>query len=271
MNSAKALDVVVVNYNAGDALKQCLSMFTSAGEEVFQTVVVDNNSTDDSLADIEKSNAFSQLTVVRNPTNVGFAKACNQGAELGEADCLAFVNPDCFVSSQQLQELSNTLLNHKAAALIGCRVMNEDGSIQAATRRRLPTFWRIFFHMTKLSKVPGLRGININDDGLFAEVQNVEAVNGACVVIKRQHFEQLGGYDEGFPLHFEDLDLFARIKAQDLDVLYAPNIEVKHLKGQSSVDTKQVTAWKRRGLLRYLLKHRPHWEYQIARFILGSK
>ncbi len=263
------LDVVVVNYNSGEGLKKCLNHFMQGVEVELNIYVVDNHSNDESLKFFDRS--YQTIELVKNPSNLGFAKACNQGSKLGRATQLAFINPDCFINQRQLAQLSAGLSSNQTAGLVGCRVLNDDSSLQAASRRRLPTFWRTFWHLTGLSKWRLFKGINIKDSGKFTTVQTVEAVNGACILMKREAFEQLGGFDEGYPLHFEDLDLFTRLQTEGFSIIYDSSVEVKHLKGQSIQDNQKIKTWKRAGLLRYFSKHRPRWEYLIAKWLLGSK
>lgn len=267
MNKATELDVVIVNYNSGQVLEQCLTQLIA--EPGINVNVVDNDSSDESLSYIE--GLEQSVSIIRNTSNVGFSIACNQGAKSGKAPQIAFINPDCFINRQQLAQLSMQLSQNKSAALIGCRVLNEDGSLQAASRRRLPTFWRITWHLTGLSKWSVFKGININDSGTFDSVQTVDAVNGACVLVKREVFEQLGGFDEDYPLHFEDLDLFANLKARNRTLLYDSSVQVVHLQGHSKQQAKRVKLWKKQGLVRFMKKHRPNWEYQLTRFFLRLK
>lgn len=269
MNRLPELDVVIVNYNSGQALQQCVDFLLQGSEINLNVFVVDNHSEDDSLTFMGRME--HPIDLIKNNDNLGFSVACNQGSESGHAPQIAFINPDCFINQQQLLQLSAQLSDNQSGGLIGCRVLNEDGTLQAASRRRLPTFWRILWHLSALSKFPLFKGININDSGEFDSLQQVEAVNGACIVIKRKIFEQLGGFDEAFPLHFEDLDLFARLQANQHAVLYDSSVIVKHLKGHSVQDSQLIKSWKKQGLLRYLLKHRPKWEYGMAKFWLGSK
>jgi hypothetical protein len=263
------IDVVIVNYNSGHALEECLHAIYQSDNSNINLIVVDNCSTDDSLNRIQYQ--FNDLNVIRNKTNVGFAKACNQGANGGDSPYIAFINPDCFVSSKQLEHLTYQLKINPNAGLIGCRVLNQDGSLQAASRRRLPTFWRICFHVTKFNLLPFVTGINIKDSGKFSELKQVEAVNGACIMVNRKDFKQVGGYDEAYPLHFEDLDLFARMIKNGKQIFYDSSVEVKHIKGQSRQDSKKITSWKRQGLLRYCKKHRPYWEYKVINWMMRSK
>lgn len=266
MSPETAIDVILVNHNSGAALAQSLKTLRAADSDDLRIWVVDNASVDDSVA---KLRSDQQLTMVKNSENLGFAKACNQGAKLGKADIVAFINPDCFVNVQQLQRLSKGLNNEADAALIGCRVLNEDGSLQAASRRRLPTFWRVVFHVTRLSRWRLFKGININDSGQFAGNKKVSAVNGACLLVKRSAFETIQGFDEHYPLHFEDLDLFTRLQKDGKHILYDSSVEVIHLKGQSKQQPKQIKVWKRQGMLRYFHQHRPRWEAVLVKFILA--
>ncbi len=266
MNPIPAIDVILVNHNSGEALGQCLKTLQKGGSEGLNISVVDNASVDDSMADLPSD---LPLSIIKNAENLGFAKACNQGAKQGKAEFIAVINPDCFVTVQQLQKLSENLKNDAKAALIGCRVLNEDGGLQAASRRRLPTFWRVVFHVTGLSRWSWFQGININDTGQFAGIIKVTAVNGACLLVKRTAFEQIKGFDESYPLHFEDLDLFVRLQKDGGHVLYDPSVEVVHLKGQSKQLPKQIKVWKKQGMLRYFKQHRPSWEAALVKFILA--
>ena len=266
MNPETAIDVILVNHNSGEALDHCLKTLGSGDSEGLKIWVVDNASGDDSATDLQSD---MPLSIISNPENLGFAKACNQGAKQGQAEFLAFINPDCFVNVQQLQKLSDGLKNDAEAALIGCRVLNEDGSLQAASRRRLPTFWRVVFHVTGLSRWSWFPGINIHDIGQFASVKKVSAVNGACLLVKRTAFEKIQGFDENYPLHFEDLDLFARLQKGGGRVLYDSTVEVVHLKGHSKQTPKQIKVWKKQGMLRYFNQHRPRWEAALVKFILA--
>ena len=269
MKNQPELNVVIVNFNSGQALEQCINHLLEAPGIDIDITVIDNASSDHSCSFI--MHCVPPIRFIKNNANVGFAVACNQGAKLGKAPQIAFINPDCFINRQQVSQLHNQLVEVESAGLIGCRVLNEDGSLQAASRRRLPTFWRIVWHLTGLSQFSLFKGINIKDSGQFDSVQNVEAVNGACVLVKRTAFEQLKGFDEAFPLHFEDLDLFARLKAENYTILYDSSVEVKHLKGHSTQDKQKIKLWKRQGLLLYLAKHRPYWEYRVAKFWLGAR
>ena len=265
MKSSPSLDVVIVNHNGGELLSQCLNHLGQLPE--WQITVVDNASTDDSVQALDGA----EYRLLCNTDNVGFARACNQGAAVGQAPYLAFVNPDCFIKQAAMQSLLKQLDQAPEAAVMGCRVLHDDGSFQAASFRRLPTFWRVLVHVLKLDRLPGISGINLPDPGMEPAVRTVPAINGACVIIRREVFGQLNGFDEGYPLHFEDLDLFARVAQAGHQIYYQAQVEAIHVKGQSGQLSGQVKQWKKQGLLRYMTKHRPSWEAKLMRFLVRPK
>ncbi|WP_223787056.1 glycosyltransferase family 2 protein [Marinicella meishanensis] len=259
-----AIDVVVVSHNSGAVLQDCLAALLQPAAAAIRICLVDNASTDDSRALIPND---ERITVINNTQNLGFATACNQGAQTGQAPTVAFINPDCFIQAQQLQQLSTTLDATPGAVLVGCQVLNQDGSLQPASRRRLPTLWRVLCHITGLSRLPGFRGINIRETAPPQQAQPVEAVNGACFVVQRAAFEAIGGFDEGFPLHFEDLDLFVRLQQNQGQLWYEPAVAVTHLQGHSEQRSAVIKAWKKQGLRRYFRKHRPRWEHALIKVL----
>lgn len=259
MNPEVAIDVVIVNHNAGDVVVALVDQLLA--NDALNVSVVDNASTDGSLSRLQSKD----LSLQANPSNLGFAAASNQGVAMGQATVIALVNPDCQVTAAQLNTMA-LRLKEPGVGLVGCQVVNIDGSTQQGTWRRLPTLWRVLKTVTRLEKMPGFNGLNLN-----RPPTSFSAVNGACFVISRSLFESLGGFDEGYPLHFEDLDLFIRLQEAGKKMVCEQSVVVKHIKGLCSTDSKQVAAWKKAGLLRYFEKHRPRWEQRIIRWLAALK
>jgi len=258
-------DVVVVNYNTGLVLEKCLEKLFANKETEFNLIVVDNASNDNSLH-IAKD-LLTNAHVIRNKKNSGFAKACNQAAKCLNSKYIIFLNPDCFVQSNSLEKLITQIKQQKKAGIVGCCVNNMDGSEQRGSRRRLPTFFRIMFTWTKLESMPLFKGMNLHANHREKGLMAVEAVNGACYIISRQVFEQLQGFDESFPLHFEDLDLFKRVLGADYHIYFDPDITVKHIKGHSSSDQQQIKQWKKTGIIRYFEKHQTKLSASIIKLL----
>ncbi|WP_154222385.1 glycosyltransferase family 2 protein [Marinicella rhabdoformis] len=254
-----SVDVVIVNYNAGQYVIDLINVLKH--NKQMNVIVVDNASSDGSLKRLQQLD----VNLLENDKNMGFSYACNQGAQCGSSPVISFVNPDCLLEQGQLEQLTQRITKG-SSDLLGCHVVDPDGSTQKGTWRRLPNIWRVLKTVSSLEKLPFIQGLNLRKAPV-----NVEAVNGACYAIKRPVFEEISGFDEGYPLHFEDLDLFKRIQDKGGKLGYAGDIQVKHIKGHSSTDSKQVVEWKKQGLLRYFEKHRPNWEQKLIHLLVGLK
>jgi hypothetical protein len=238
--------VIVVAYNSEATIEPCLQRLRAA-EGVAEVRVVDNNSSDSTL-DIVQRHALAdpRLRFIANPDNPGFAVACNQGAATSHAPWLAFVNPDCFVEA-------DTLVHLRAAAsavgggLVGAALCDEDGVWDAAARRRDPQFAA----MLRSSRA---RNLSLPRDAAQA-LQPVDAVSGALMVLPRVVFERMDGFDAGYRLHAEDLDLCRRVRAAGAQVVCANAVRVVHVRGVSSRARPVFVEWhKHRGLWRYFCK-----------------
>jgi len=267
------VDVLVVNYNAGDWLARSLAAVRPEGAAEPNLIVVDNGSTDFSLdalqskADDEPADEKSSrppLTIDRAGRNTGFAAGINRAAGHASREFLLILNPDCLIEPAALARLVDELDRHPEAALVSGKVLGTDGREQRGSRRRLPTPSRIVNEMLPL----GGEGLDTTDTPAPGEAVAVEAVSGACMLIRRDAFVELGGMDEGYPLHFEDLDLFARLAERGRTLRWVPEVELVHAGGRSSGTRPVAVLWaKHRGLWRYLGRHCaeqwPRWQRPI--------
>jgi hypothetical protein len=236
-----------------------LSEVTDAVSKSLQAVkivIVDNYSTDDSMAKVESNSFISKFF---REKNYGFADSCNYGAKLANTSFVLFLNPDCFVQPDTLTLLLSDLNKNQQAAIIGCLVCNPDNSEQRASRRRLPTFWRTFKSVTKLEKLAKysemFSGVNLSHQKMPKSTTEVEAISGAFILMKTASFNEIGGFDKDYPLHFEDLDLFKRTIDQGYKILFNPNVKVIHHQGTSSKSNPKIDELKRIGIKRYFKKH----------------
>ncbi len=264
--NSDACTAIVVNHNAGAILEQSIAALLHA-EGVSSVRLIDNASTDDSLEQVHKAHAEAlasgRLQLLKEDTNRGFAAACNRAAHGVGTPFLAFVNPDCVVQPDTIFRMLSALRSTPEAGLAGAWIMNPDGSEQRATRRRLPTFPRMlktYLGLEKLAlrypaQLNALAGINLSHKPLPQAVASVEAVSGALMVVKRDAFEVVGGFDEGYPLHFEDLDLFARLQKSGKKILLVPEARATHYQGSCSHNQPLVQRLKWYGLRRYWRQH----------------
>lgn len=250
---------VVVNFNTGRLLGHCVADLL-AQDVPLEVIVVDNASEDDSLERLRAGlPTAAPVTVLENDRNRGFGAACNRGAAGAAAANLAFVNPDCRLPPGTLGRLAAALAERPGDALAGAWVTDGDGAEQRGTRRRLPTPWRALMTFTGLERLagrwPALAGVNTPGPEP-AGTAAVEAVNGALFMIRREDFEALGGFDTGYFLHCEDLDLFRRLADRGRGLCLVPDARARHEQGVSSRSRPVLTLWhKHRGMTRYLFVH----------------
>ncbi len=258
---AAGITAVVVTYDSASTINDCLSRLRAAGG-VIAIRVVDNASSDDTLAVVQRhATADPRLRFIANPDNPGFAVACNQGAAArfddGDAShWLAFVNPDCLVAPDSLSRMqahaaAGAVGKHGAVVkhgfLLGADLIDEDGARDIAARRRDPDFAAMLQDRSHAQL-----GVSVDDARV---VQQVDAVSGALMLLPRALFERVGGFDAGYRLHAEDLDLCRRVREAGGAVAVANDVRVVHVRGVSSRARPVFVEWhKHRGLWRYFNK-----------------
>jgi GT2 family glycosyltransferase len=227
---------VIVNYRSYEELARCLSSLEPLRGGFASVTVVDQESDSASAAVVAR--AFPWAVVVERRTNDGFAKGINAGAGLGHAPFLLLLNPDCVAGSDFVARLIDFAVAHPQAAIVGPRILNADGTTQGSARR-FPG-WSTFIAgrsswLTK--KFPGnpLSRWNLPALGEGGGPSRVDWVSGACMLVRRDAFEQAGGMDERFFLYWEDADFCRRLEELGWHTIYFPEAEVVHAGGRSSV------------------------------------
>lgn len=251
------IGVVVVTHASASTLEPCLFRLLVA-EDVARVVVVDNASSDGTVAIAERMAAREpRLTVVRNAGNRGFAAACNQGATALAQPWVAFVNPDAYVGRDTLARLVAHARTRPGAGLLGVELVGTDGLIDPSSRRADPS-------LVELLTRRGDRAHLYLGRDPARDLQPVDAVSGALMLMPAGLFVRLGGFDEGYRLHAEDLDLCRRVREAGYEVLVANDLRVVHVRGASSRRRPVWVEWqKHRGLWRYFRRweapSRPAW------------
>ncbi|MBB1088010.1 glycosyltransferase family 2 protein [Lysobacter sp. SG-8] len=243
---------VVVSYRSAETIDECLDRL-QASDGVAEIRVVDNGSDDGTLEIVQRHAARDpRVRFIANPDNPGFAVACNQGAGDSQSPWLAFVNPDCLLEPDALARL-RTWARSLEMPLIGADLVDEDGVRDAAARRRDPDFGSMLHGLlagTFLRRSTAHVMAVPPDDA--TELQPVQAVSGALMLMPRTLFERIGGFDEGYRLHAEDLDLCRRAREAGAQLAVANRVRVLHLRGVSSRSRPFFVEWhKHRGLARY--------------------
>jgi len=259
------LSAIIVNYNAGRLLKDAVNSLLSS-DAVTRIIVVDNDSEDNSMKEIEDlAYSESRLMCIRNSINSGFAKACNMGiAAYAESDYFLFLNPDCIMEKDALEKLLSCMKSFPQAGIAGPLLLNPNGTEQAGGRRSIPTPWRSFIHTFGLSK------LNKHYAGIFPDFVlheqplpegpvEIEAISGACMLVRRDAFLDIGFMDTGYFLHCEDLDWFMRCRQMGWKIMFVPDARVIHYKGICSKTRPIFVEWnKHKGMILFYNKFFRH-------------
>jgi N-acetylglucosaminyl-diphospho-decaprenol L-rhamnosyltransferase len=250
------LAVVIVNYNAGAYLTRCVaSVLQNAGGLDLDVLVVDNASHDGS-AQVAKT-AQPDVRVTMNATNRGLSAAWNQGAEDTDSAWILFLNPDAELWTGTLAGFVKVGEEHPDVAVLGPVVRNADGTIYESGRvfPSVPTAVGHAFLGAFRPDNPSTRAYRQTDWDRLSE-REVDWVSGACMLVRRDAFEQVGRFDEDFFLYAEELDLMTRLRDAGWRVLYTPELEILHEGAVSTGRSARMHRMHSASIYRYYRKHR---------------
>jgi N-acetylglucosaminyl-diphospho-decaprenol L-rhamnosyltransferase len=245
-----AIDVVVVSYNSRAELRECVEPL--AGVDEIHIVVVDNASNDGTL------DAVADLPVERIALerNRGFGHGCNVGWRVGRAPYVLFLNPDARIDGGSLGRLVTVLEGTPAAGAAAPRITHVDGTLDYSQRRfpRLrSTYARALFLHRVFPEAPWVDEL-VRESAAYAEPGSPDWVSGACMLVRRSALEDLGGFDDGFFMYCEDIDLCRRLREAGHDLLFEPAAAVVH-EGGASAPRASLLPVLAASRLRYAAKH----------------
>lgn len=256
MNSK--VDVVIVNWNSGVQLLECIrSLANCASQYIGKVIVVDNGSVDGSDNCVEGF-AGLEVVVIRAGANLGFGKACNLGAKYSGCDYILFLNPDASVYDDTLFLSLNYMDEHSRVAVCGVQLKDEVNHVSRSCTR-LPTVTSFLAHAVGLDRLLPKLG-HFMGEWDHNDSRLVDHVIGAFYLVRRSVFESVGGFDERFFVYLEDLDLSNRIKAAGWQIFFLSNVQAFHKGGGTS---DQVKAFR----LFYSLRSRIIYSYKHFNFV----
>jgi GT2 family glycosyltransferase len=241
------LSVIIVNWNVGRLLKDCLrSLYKLTKGVTFEVLVVDNCSRKSDL--IEVMLTFPHVYYIFLKENLGFAKANNVAIKMARGRFIALLNPDTSLLNNAFDLMLAYMRGHPEVGAVGPKLRTPDGGIQFDAARNLPTLMTEFsqqFFLYRLFPKSRLGGTYYIGWWDHQDVHNVGALCGACMVVRSEVIQQVGRLDENFFLYWEDVDWCYRIGHAGWQVTYQPEAEVKHLGGhsfaQDSVASRQAS------------------------------
>ena len=271
--TAGVTSIVIVAANSGDDLGVCVehSLASSAAVEL---IVSDNASGDGSVEAVAARWAGdARVRIVHNGKNLGFGAGCNRGAASAHGDALLFLNPDCRIEGDTLSRLRAHIAADTRIGLVGASIVGTQGETEPASRRRDPLLRRALMSLSGVarfeSRWPAFAGATLPVRADTLALEDVDAVSGALMLLPRAVFERIGGFDEGYFLHCEDLDLCRRVRDAGSRVVCANDVRVVHVKGTSSRSRPFFVArHKHRGMWRWFTKFDPSARNPLLRVLV---
>ena len=254
------LSIVIPTYNAHEWIEQCLDSIGLHGPSGgYELLVVDDKSTDDTVAIVREK--FPDVRLFSNEKNVGFGRTVNVGLRASSGKYILALNNDTWMHEGALDAMMAYLDQHSDAGIVGPKVLSGDGSLQQQCRRRIPTPTAALLYFSGVAKLfpknPKVAGylMTAADENQTTEV---DAVSGACLMVRRAVLDQIHGFDEEYYLYGEDMDFCWRTKLAGWKVVYHPNAVITHFGGQGGTGKKRLYAtieWQRAMWIFYR-KHR---------------
>lgn len=227
------LTIAIISYNTRGLLLACLKSIQDMTKDVsYELIVVDNASNDGSVTAVQAQ--FPQARVIANHDNGGYAKACNQAAVIGNGQYVLFLNSDTVMRAGTLSRMVECLDTQHDIGAVSCLQRNESGQVLQSCFP-FPSFRD---HLRYSPWIPTIvkQMVGSSPERDFTISQDVEWANGACFMVRKGLFEQMGGFDNRFFMYFEDVDLCRRIHLRGYRVRHIADCEVVHLIGRSSVE-----------------------------------
>lgn len=251
------VSIIIVNWNTRDILRDCLaSVYEQTSGIVFEVIVVDNASSDGSTAMVKAE--FPWVILIENIENRGFAAANNQGLQIAKGRYVLLLNSDTVVLDGAIQKTLAFAGQHSEAAVIGCKVLNPDHTLQP-TCFMFPSLLNLCLSSTYLYKIfPKNRFFGRERMTWWdrSDVRPVGVVTGCFMLVRREAIEQVGMMDEDYFMYAEETDWCWRYKKAGWQNLFFPDAQIIHLGGQSSKQVRiEMTIQLRRAVLQFIKKN----------------
>ena len=246
--------VVIVNYASWPLTVRCVESLYATGYRDFEIVVVDNDSP-------EPPEIPYPVRLIRNPENLGFARACNQGITASTGDLVVLINPDAVVEERFFERVQEFFEGNASVGIVGPRIVYSDGGLQLTARRELSVLSGFLGRTSLLTRLFPTSSLVKSQFPTVTELARpavVDWVAGACMVVRRQTLEEVGFLDERFFMYFEDADLCRRAREAGWSVYYVPGVQVVHHAGASSRSRPRAIWNLHKSAFVYHRKHGAH-------------
>ncbi|KKR21776.1 MAG: Glycosyl transferase family 2 [Parcubacteria group bacterium GW2011_GWE2_39_37] len=260
------LSIVIVSWNVKEKLKENLkAIFASDHSVSFEVFVVDNNSADGTVQMVRDE--FTEVKLIANEENVGFAKANNQAIKLCQSDYILLLNPDMKPFPDTFKNMVQWMRQNQNVDVAGCKLLDEKNEIVKHVRR-FPKFLDQLAIVLKLPHLlPSILDNYLRVDFDYNKAEKVDSIRGGFFIIRRETIEKTGLLDEQFFIWFEEVDYCKRVAEVGGEVWYTNAAECIDYVGQSFSQVKRNTTqiYFRDSMLKYFKKWQPIWEYRLLK------
>lgn len=251
------VSIIIVNYNTFELTRDTInSILKYKYPFTVEILVVDNDSTDNSLDKLKNYFKNKNVQFIKAKENRGFAAGNNLAIKKAKGEFILLLNSDTIVYENTLKDIYNYAVNNLNVGAIGCKVNLENGSLDKACKRSFPNPANAFsrlFHINTKNNDYNLD--DLDDDGIY----EIDCLTGAFMFIRKKALDEVGLLDETFFMYGEDIDLCYRIKQKGWKIIYYGQVEILHYKGASSKKQKFKLIYEfYRAMYIYYKKHQAH-------------
>ena len=252
------LSIVILCWNDTKVIDNCLSsIFAGTRVTDFEVIVSDNGSSDGTPEFIRRN--YPQVRVIENGMNLRFSRGNNVGIASAIGDYVLILNPDTVIHEGSLDRWMRYADGHPEAGAFGCRVLNPDGSYQRSGRP-FPTIWRSWIGALGMRRIGYISEVFTSDEylGWNGDTERtIDWQSGCCLLVRGVLLKQIGAFDDQFQYYYEDVDLCHRVWDAGFQILFAPDVTITHLGGQSTKDRFPIAFEldKYRNRYRYFYKY----------------
>lgn len=263
------ISAVMVSYMTGPALMEAVRGI-QRDPDIFELIIIDNGNPRIDRARIwEVASRTENVRLVQGHGNIGFAAACNYGAALADGDYLLFINPDAILESGAARQMARAGDLHTRPWITGGMLFNAAGREQRGGRRGVLSMRSAIASFTPLHRLPGIASMHRENEPLPSGPALIPTVSGALMLMDRQSFNQLGGFDEAYFLHVEDIEICRRARDMGGDVIFVPGACAFHYGSTSEVTRWRVEMHKLRGLIRYFWTSGPGFGAKLGTILIA--
>ncbi len=262
----RPISVIMVSYMTGPALAEAITAVMD-DDDIYELIIVDNGNTESARTRLsEIASRYDRIRLLQGHGNIGFSRGCNYGAKMATGEFFLFLNPDAIISKGAARKMADCSTNLQTPWIAGGFLRDEYGREQRGARRGALTPISALTSFTPLHKLPGFKSIHQERLPVPSEASPIQTTSGAAMMTDRGSFDQLGGFDESYFLHVEDIDICRRAWAKGGSVYIVPEAIVMHY-GSTSAVPRVKTEWQKyKGFVRYFWNYKPGIASKVLTF-----